>query len=241
MNITGYTISKNPEHWHLPNIPWYNLAEDTEIPEIDKYKNAYKYQDWYSSLKYISYLADKRNRAIEKALSLHPETDAILCCDSYFLEQTEALERLINDYRQLSIECNLGGAVWGVTRARISHLIRQRVEWFDKWGVPELRWMPPDFWPEKDWVAFRHRPPLSGLYRVHSLPGVYIFPRSTWEKGARCGITEDMHSCEHETLCEASGIPTYIDLNAKFWRRKVYPVMKCIRVSLNLGRLFQNF
>lgn len=237
--ISAYTISQKPQKWNLANVNWFNLVEDTAIPDVEKYHQAFKHKEWYPSYRYIAYLADKRNRAIQALLEKYPETSEILCCDSYYLEQTDALSRLIKDYLRIEEACILSGAAWGIVRARIKDILRPEISWFDKWGVSELQFVPFGWDPRKDPVTFRYRVPLEGLFRVHSVIGVHIFPRSIWENGARCGVTEDIHVCEHGTLCEKSGLPVYVDFNAEFWREKIYSIPHCIRNSLHLGRFLK--
>jgi FkbM family methyltransferase len=87
MKIAVYTISRKPTPWpgdirfggvSTAYTAYYNLAEDTEAPEVERYYTAYKNQDWYSSLKYITYLADKRNRAVASRAVSRDDTHHVL-------------------------------------------------------------------------------------------------------------------------------------------------------------------
>jgi hypothetical protein len=160
-----------------------------------------------------------------------------MCCDSYYHGQAYSLVRLINDFERTNGRLILGGAIWGKVRSRVSHILRPDVTWFDKWAVPELRFMPHGWDPQKDYVAFRVRVPVKGFFRTHSVPGVHIFPRSVWDEGHRYGVVEDLHGCEQTPLCENSGLPCYVDFNANFYREKIYSIPHCIRNSLHLGRI----
>ena len=172
MNLIVVCISRNPESFDLP-FPFYCLSEDLPnypIKEITKaYQSALKTRDWKSSLDYISYLAEKRNLAIKLALEKYPDTTDIISCDSYYVHQNEPLNKLISDYKSLKSPTILGGAVWGKQRTRISHLIRIKKDWYDKWGVPELRWVPYKWNPMDDWLTFRMRVPIQGLYRTKNI------------------------------------------------------------------------
>ena len=237
-----YTISRTAEKEN-PLIPyrWLNLVEDDEPPDIEGLDENLRHQDWYSSAKYVAYLADKRNRAVEHLLGMYPEITDIMCLDSYYLSQADAVNRLTADYYLAGRNMVLGGTVWGKIRTRAEDILRPRIGWFDKWGVPELQFLPYGWDPRKDLTTFRMRVPLDGFYRTHSVPGVHIFPRSAWENGARYGLPDDLHTCEHGFLCEESHLPSYVDFNAQFWRERSYSILHCIRNSLHAGRLLKLF
>ena len=164
-----------------------------------------------------------------------------MCLDSYYLSQTDSVNRLTVDYYLAGRNMILGGAVWGRIRTRAGDIFNPRIGWFDKWGVPELQFLPYGWDPRKDPTTFRMRVPLDGFYRTHSVPGVHIFPRSAWDNGARYGLPEDLHTCEHGFLCETTRLPVYVDFNAGFWRERVYSIPHCIRNSLHAGRLLKPF
>jgi hypothetical protein len=246
MKLTVVCISRQPETFDLP-YPFYCLDKNLPgypIEQIAKsYSNSLANRDWKSSLDYISYLAEKRNRAVMAALKEYPETTDIFSCDSYYLHQDIALNRLISDYSELKakgLSIILGGAVWGKNRTRISHLLKMPdfygKDWYDKWGVPELRWAPYKWNPATDWLAFRMRVPLEGLYRTKNVSGMFIFPREVWDNGIRFEAPSDLHGVELSSICEKADLPIYIDFNAAFERGLVYSVIKCIRCSLGLGR-----
>src|SRR5439155_1247755 len=53
-------------------------------------------------------------------------------------------------------------------------------------------------------------------------------------------LPEDLHGCEHNWLCERSGLPVYLSLSRRLSRGPVqYPWLKRIRVSLHLRRLLR--
>ena len=242
MILTLVCISRKPENFdNLPNPPHhiYNLPGDIPgfpIEEITKaYSTAWRNRESESSWKYINYLAHKRNVAVRQALEKYPDTTHIFLCDSYYLEQRESLEKLISDYQFLLVKgwnTILGGAVWGLQKTKLSHFLKADQGWYDKWGVPELRWVPHKWYPADDWLAFRFEVPLTGLYRTNHVSGIFIFPVTVWNLGARFEAPIDAHSVELSTFCEKAGIPKYIDFNAPFQRSVVYPFLKALRCSL---------
>src|SRR5207245_279607 len=53
-------------------------------------------------------------------------------------------------------------------------------------------------------------------------------------------VPEDLHGCEHNWLCEHSGLPVFLSLSERMWRDPViYPRGKRLRMSLHLSRLFR--
>ncbi len=238
MKLTVVCISRQPETLNLP-YPFYCLDKklpNYPIEEITKaYQTALANRDWKSSLDYISYLAEKRNVAVRAALKEYPETTDIFFCDSYYLHQDQSSKRLISDYEALKkrgLPVILGGAVWGKNRTRISHILRPAKHWHDSWGVPELRWAPYNWNPSADWLTFRMRVPLEGLYRTKNVSGAFIFPREVWDRGIRFEAPSDLHGVELSSLCEKVNLPIYIDFNARFQRDLIYSVIKCLRCSL---------
>lgn len=228
MRLVAVTISRHEESWDLPDVPWYCLVRDEDI-----------LGEGSPPRRYITYLAEKRNEAVKLALEKYPDATDIIICDTYYLHQIEGLNRLISDYQKIRSQgVALGGAIWGTIRLKLEHYFRRpRIEWYDKWAVPELAFVPYRWRPETDVVARMFTPPLPGLYYTSALSGVAIWPRSVWDKGARFGVNDDLHGCEMNRFYESAGIPRYIDLDAVFWRRTVYPLSKCIRNTLHLGRL----
>lgn len=222
MEISAYTISEKPSPWHTYEIHRINLVDG-------KQPDSHKPRD------YIQYLADKRNRAVTKLLETFPATTDILCCDSHYCLTGIGIDRLIADYRKIGGNCFLSGAVWGYTRTRIGEILKPSNGWFDKWGVPELRFASRGWNPSKDPLVSQFPVPLKGLYRVHSVTGIHVFPRTVWENGLRYRVMDDLHVCEHGALCEDSGLPAYVDFNTEFQRTKMYSIPHCIRNSL--GRI----
>ncbi len=174
----------------------------------------------------VEYLAERRNRAVSEALSLFPEAEDILMVDSYYLNQTEQIEGLIAEYVKLSSStelegCILGASTWVHDKTRI----RSSKHFFDGWTTPEGN----GFTPE---VAKSQ----GGRVRVPAVGACYIYPREVWEK-VGYGVPEDLHGCEHNWLCEGSGLHIYLSLNEMLWHDPVtYSWLKRVRCSLHLGR-----
>ena len=184
------------------------------------------------SLDRIVYLASRRNEAVKLAIDAHPDSTDILMLDSHYANQTSSIKRLTDDYLSIADrEVVLGGATWGRVRVRASHvLFGASKRWYDSWAVPDCRFIPYGWSPSKDAMVSKFKLPLPNLYRVSSAGGAYVYPRWLFEKVGYHAI-EDLHGCEHNYLCEMSGLPTYVDFNAPFWRYLTYPVLKCFRVS----------
>lgn len=242
--VVAVTISRSDSGSKLPDMPWHFFSGDNvapDLPEIEYLSLRQSAQKNADALaRYIAYLATKRNRAVEAAIEKYPETTDVMLCDSYYVHQTSALTRLISDYFELPLDSViLGGAVWGriKPRTRVRDFIgRSKIEWYDKWSYPDLRFTPFGWNPEEDFVARFFRPPLRGLYRVSSIGGVSIWPRSVWEAGTRFGVFEDMHGCELNYFFEHASLPKYVDLNAVFRRDHSYTFAKAMRCALHPGR-----
>ena len=146
MNLLAVTISRRQEQWLIPGIPWFCFSADESVPDLTA-------EDWASLRsncasdpvawrRYITYLAAKRNRAVELGLSKHPEATDVILCDSYYLHQVQPLEKLIADYTRASAirPLILGGAIWGyiTPKVRVKDFLRKhKAEWYDK-SVPEM-------------------------------------------------------------------------------------------------------
>lgn len=235
------TISRRQEA-SLPlgsKLKWYCFTEDEEAPDLPE--QDYQRIRGLEPRRYVNYLATKRNRAVQLALERHPDAESVLICDSYYLPQRGALRKLLDDYRQArnnGYSIALGGAIWGRIRMELKDWFRfKQIEWFDKWAVPELRWTPYGWLPEKDLRLARiFQRPMKGLYRVSSLGGIAVWPRSVWDHGCRFVVPDDLHGCELNGFYESLPLPRFVDLNAIFWRKLQRPFLKCLRVSLHLGR-----
>jgi len=214
MKLVAVCISRQPVEWEN-GWPFYNLAEDIELSTRDPYE-------------YTKALAEKRNRAVAQALEKYPNSDHVMMCDSYYASQTGPLHQLVHDYAEFENRAILGGAIWGVIVTSLGRYFRGNpyLEWFDRWAVPEMS-------------GLRRIPVSPGrvFIQVSSVGGVNIFPRTLWDQGIRYGPCQDLHGCEHNYFCEQTDMPKLIDLRAEFRRQRIYPFMKCLRMSLHLGRL----
>lgn len=210
MQLTAVCISTKEEHWEL-DIPFFCLSEPG--PSWGRVKDP----------KRIDYLADKQNRALEKALTHFPETTHILWIDSYYLGQTDAIHKLVNDFEPLSrAQGNLilGGAILCHNRTKV----RYRISYYDTWSTPELdgKYFQVD-------LSDLHE----GFEKVSSVGGVYICPRAVWELH-RYQRPEPFpeSGCQHNYLCRESGLPIFLDWNALFWRNVSYSTLKRLRCSI---------
>ena len=217
MNIVAVTISKDSLDWPIRSIPHFIHREPIQTTRNHPFH-------------YTSEMARIRNNAVEEALKLHPETDHVLVCDSYYVEQPAALRQLVADYNG---GCILGGALWALNRVVFPQVFKCQIEWCDTWAVPDCT----GFRYSLDTDRFKTVKHRTGLFKVGSVGGVFLFPRRIWERGTRFGSYPDLHGCEFNYFCEHTGLAKMVDFDAAFFRETVYPVLKCFRVSLHLGRL----
>jgi len=215
MRISAVCISRNQETWDLQSIPFYNYTEGWRPFEHEK------------TIERVAYLAERRNNAITKALSILPETKHVLMIDSYYLQQKEQVSKLIDEYSELTLTtyqtgCILGASTWIHDETRI----RSKNRFYDYWTTPEGIRLKLDEVEKK-----------GGMIEVKAVGGCYLYPRWVWER-TRYGVSEDLHGCEHNWLCERSSIPVFLTLNERLWRKPAtYQWSKRIRMSAHLGRL----
>jgi hypothetical protein len=215
MRISAVCISRNTEAWNLPDIPFYNYTEGWEPFQHEKTTDR------------VAYLADRRNIAVNKALDRFPETQHILMIDSYYVHQDKQIMKLIHEYTEKGARtefpegCILGASTWILDKTRI----RSRLRFYDGWTTPEALHLDP-----------REIESKGGIIGVKAVGGCYLYPITVWKK-TQYGVPEDLHGCEHNWLCENSGLPVFLSLNEMLWREPiVYPLLKRVRVSLHLGR-----
>jgi hypothetical protein len=212
--VSAVCISRNSETWNVSEIPFYNYTEGWEPFQHEQTTDR------------VRYLAGRRNAAVSGALVRFPETRHVLMIDSYYLHQEEQIRGLIRDYADMTISnhpggCILGASTWFYDLRRV----RPTYRFYDGWTTPEGN-------PLK--LAKVER--SGGVIRVKSIGSCYVFPRWVWEKYGY-GVLEDLHGCEHNWLCEHSGLPVYMSLDRRLSRGPIrYPWVKRIRVSLHLGR-----
>jgi len=215
MNVSAVCISRNIEAWSIRDIPFYNYTEGWKPFQHEKTKDR------------VAYLAGRRNVAVRTALGLFPQTHHILMIDSYYVHQEKQIVRLIQEYANMTLAefpggCILGASTWILDKTRI----RSQYRFYDGWTTPEALELEPHQ-IEKE----------GGVIRAKAVGGCYLYPRTVWEK-TPYDVPEDLHGCEHNWLCEHSGLPVFLSLNEMLWREPlVYPLSKRIRVSLHLGRL----
>jgi hypothetical protein len=215
MRISAVCISRNPETWDISDIPFHNYTEGWKPFRREK------------SIERVQYLAERRNKAVAEALVLYPDTEHVLMIDSYYIHQNPQINGLVQEYARMTLSdyprgCILGASTWILDKTRI----RSRLRFYDGWATPEgMKLKLHEV--ERD----------GGVIRVNGVGGCYLYPRWVWEK-IRYGAPEDLHGCEHNWLCEHSGLPVFLSLSQRLWREPVeYDSLKRVRMSLHLGRL----
>ena len=215
MKISAVCVSRGKEAWGLQGTPFYNYTEGWKPFQHEQTRER------------IAYLANRRNVAVAKALSLFPRTEHILMIDSYYVHQEDQIDALITEYTRMTMSeypdgCILGASAWILDRTRM----RSRLRFYDGWTTPEAMGL-----------KLQQVERSGGIMKVSAVGGCYLYPRWLWEK-IRYGVPEDLHGCEHNWLCERSGLQVFLSLNERLWREPVvYPRLKRMRVSLHLGRL----
>jgi len=216
IGVCAVCISRNAETWDIADVPFYNYTEGWKPFQHEQ------------TTERVAYLANRRNAAVVRALDLFPDTQHVLMIDSYYLHQAEQIRGLIGDYAEMTSSnhpggCILGASTWFYDLRRV----RSKYRFYDGWTTPE-----------GNLLKLSEVERGGGVIRVKSIGSCYIYPRSIWEKN-RYGVVEDLHGCEHNWLCEHSGLPVYMSLGRRLSRGPIrYPWVKRIRVSLHLGRFF---
>lgn len=227
--ILAVAISSKPEEWYISDVPFYCYTKGWEAYGRTVQKSGR--EQLAISRERIEYLANRRNKAVEYALQRFPQSDHILMIDSSYIPQIGPVKKLLEDYVMCRESVMLGATTWSLHK----RAILPKVLFYDFWSTPEARFIPYDFEPQKDNLVGQFRKPLPNLMPVRSVGGCYIFPRAIWERGVRYGVLDDLHGCEHNYLCEKSGLPVYLDFNVRLWREpKVYPWARRVRVSLGI-------
>ena len=214
MGVSAVCISRNPEIWSISGVPFHNNTEGWK-----------PFQHEQTTAR-IAYLAERRNKAVAQALDLFPQTQHILMIDSYYLNQKAEISSLINEYHRLTATnpqgIILGASTWIDDRTRIW----PRKHFFDGWTTPEAIG-----------TTLEHASSNGGLLRVKGVGGCYLYPRWVWER-VGYKVSNDLHGCEHNWLCEQSGLPVFLSLNEMLWREPIqYSWPKRARMSLHLGRM----
>ena len=168
-----------------------------------KYQGVYKRD---KSRERVEYMAQLKNNAIDEALSEFGNTEYIVVIEAYYVSQP-GLRRLIEDYFQHGYwrDSILGASTWFYDRSRIV----RRTAFYDGWSCPEYR----------DYQSLRPPSLIAGIVRVSSVGSCIIFPRNVWTKGTRFEVPHDFpEGCHYNHFCRASGMPVYLDMNAKLWQ-----------------------
>ncbi len=217
-NITAVCISRQKESWGIHELPFLCFTENWKSFGHEKSKDR------------IAYLAERRNGAVGKALSVFPSTQHLMMIDSYYVHQDQQIRKLVEEYFELSStsklqNCIVGASTWILDKTKV----RSRDRFYDYWTTPEGLSL--------NWRKVRQQ---GGMTQVRAVGGCYLYPRFVWERTSY-GVPDDLHGCEHNWLCEKSSLPVLLSLNVTLWREPiVYSWPKRIRSSLHLGRFFEH-
>src|SRR5437899_546894 len=213
-NITAVCNSRQQETWSIAEVPFFCYTKKTKGPfPREKIRER------------IEYYVELRNQATSEALRTYPDTEHILSVESYYIHQLNPIRQLVASYDG---KCILGAATWVWEKLRIL----RRARFYDTWATPDAAGL--------EFHFIRPR----GMLRVRSVGSCIIFPRAVWER-VGYGVPEPFPEagCEYNYLCDKSGLPVWLSLDASLWRdgRTLdavleYPWLKRIKCSFNLGR-----
>lgn len=148
----------------------------------------------------IQYINGRYNQAVNKALGIFPSSKHIFIIDSYYLDFSESIKRLVSDYKRLNGDM-LGGAILRWDRSRL----RPRIVYYDTLSVPE---MSNKRWPDDESLP-------TGIAEVSGIGASWIFPRLVWERTD--GFREDIALANTRCL-DTEDRRIYLDWDARFWR-----------------------
>lgn len=175
----------------------------------------------------VKAVAELRNKAIKQALVQYPDTTDVLMVDSYYLHQTKALSKLIENYKTCKVSHIRGGGIWFRSYTDFFPFVK----YYDTWAVPSLK---------QTHNRYRFRP-LSGTMEVDCVGGVYLFPLSIWS--LRHYSVPFPLRCEHYSIMRMLNMPIVLDLDCRFWRTPgdgsdipYYPLFKRFRVTIGRVR-----
>ncbi len=189
--ITGVCISKERQSLLL-DIPFVSYTEDYRPITIRD----------NNDMNRITYLTNRYNSAVRKALNDHPETEHVLIIDHYYLPFTAQIERLIDDYNLLKKDI-LGASIWYWARKRI----RPWIAYYDTLSVPEFY--------EKRWWNLRNLP--KGIIPVTGVGACWIFPRRAWERTGGFTIPSPPQAGGSRCL-DTAGYRVLLDCDSRLWR-----------------------
>ena len=176
------------EETFIYEIPFVNLVDNRKTSERGTVERA-------------CFVADLRNKVMEKALQDYPHLTHVLMIDSYYLDQLKAINRLIRDYKLVN-EDNviIGSSTWAILMNHMRHYIFKQKRFYDFGSSPEARY-------------YSHN--TNGFLRVESVGACYIFPIEAWKKN-KYNPNKEFFEVEHKSLCR--GFNCYLDFNSKLWR-----------------------
>src|SRR6266849_11169683 len=122
IRISAVCISRNTEGWSIQGFPLYNYTEGWKPFQHEQTRDR------------VVYLAERRNAAVARALSLFPQTEHILMIDSYYLHQKPQITGLIENYVKMIQSdhpsgCILGASTWILDKTKV----RSRIRFYDGW------------------------------------------------------------------------------------------------------------
>lgn len=188
--ITAVCISKEKQSLPL------------DLPFISYTENYQPITSRGNEMNRITYLTDRYNKAIRRALDSHPETEHVLVVDHYYLPFPRQVQQLIHDYKELD-KAILGASIWYWARKRI----RPWIAYYDTLSVPEFH--------GKRWWNLRNLP--NGIIPVTAVGACWIFPRRVWERTDGFTIPSPPQAGSSRCL-DTTGYRVLLDCKSRLWR-----------------------
>jgi hypothetical protein len=193
MSTLAVCISKNAMAWRIPEIAFY--CDTTGYRPITHHDN--------NDLSRISYLTDRYNKAIQKALEKHPGPQNLLVVDSYYVEFVQEIRRLVSHYGSFE-HAILGASIWYWDKTRI----RPRIAYYDTLSVKEFR--------NKTWNSLKQLP--NGLVGVRGVGGCFIFPYALWQASHGFSIPYPEPQAGGSRGLKTEGYKILLDCDCRLWR-----------------------
>lgn len=172
----------------------------------------------------VSYLTDRYNQAVQRALGEYPMAEHIMIVDSYYLPFEAEIRGLLETYNRLD-KSILGASIWSWDRSHV----RAFIQYYDTLSVREMR--------NKRWYSVNKLP--KGLLDVSGVGGCFIFPYGIWEKSGGFFIPNPEPQAGGSRCLKTDGYKVLLDCDSRLWRTHYnnpgiadYPLLKRVRVSL---------
>ncbi len=216
-NVIAVCISRQTEHWRVPEIPFYCYTKDWRPITHHDNKNMTR----------LEYITERYNLAVRGGLTLHPEASHILIIDSYYLNFASEIKELLQSYNgRDDASLVMGASIWYWDRSHIRPCIR----YYDTASATEMR--------GRKWYKTADLP--NGFIGVSGVGACWILPREIWASSGGFVIPDhDPVAGSSRSLPNPMDLNVLLNCNVRLWRTHtdnpdipVYSPLKRIRVSV---------